>query len=307
MTVFLLGFQWISWRENGSRRRYSARRWRHLNWSEDFLRHGVEAPFLVEQSVGGEDMKVRMEDEVIAEGVDGGGGDATAGQTEAGAEGVAQAFGRGLEKEVEEVAAFAEDAAQHFRKGEHELAVRNVVADGGGDPYAGLTDAALVTGGAEVARLAGEGEELFVAAIGAMNAGEAGGEIAAPEKGADGGDGIGAQRSHGAAVMLFVAGDEIVPSVVDDLTTSMQRGFARQESRSTRRRIATEARRAGGAVGRWRARVPVGTDFEPLGSGTLLETNSNSATDSAGHVLSSSAAPQMPRGTAVPVVKHPMA
>jgi hypothetical protein len=50
-----------------------------------------------------------------------------------------------------------------------------------------------------------------------MKAGEAGGEIAAPEKGADGGDGIGAQWSHGASVVLFVAGDEIVPSVVDDL------------------------------------------------------------------------------------------
>ena len=50
-----------------------------------------------------------------------------------------------------------------------------------------------------------------------MEAGEAGGEIAAPEKGADGGDGIGAQRSHGAAVVLFVAGEEIVVGVVDDL------------------------------------------------------------------------------------------
>ena len=50
-----------------------------------------------------------------------------------------------------------------------------------------------------------------------VKAGEAGGEIAAPEKGADGGDGIGAQRSHGASVVLFVAGDEIVPAVVDEL------------------------------------------------------------------------------------------
>jgi len=49
---------------------------------------------------------------------------------------------------------------------------------------------ALVAGGAEVAGLAGEGEELFVAAIGAMEAGEASGEIAAPEESADGGDGI---------------------------------------------------------------------------------------------------------------------
>lgn len=102
--------------------------------SEAFVRHGVKAAFLVEEAVGGEDVKVRVEDEVVAEGVDGGGGgDASAGQAEAGAEAVAQAFGGGLEKEVEEVPALAEDAAQHFRKGEDELAVRDFVADGGGE------------------------------------------------------------------------------------------------------------------------------------------------------------------------------
>ena len=185
---------------------------------ETFLGHGVEPSFFVEQAVGGEDVEMRMEDEVIAEGVDGGGGgDATARQAESGAEGVAQAFGGGLEKEVEEVPAFAEDAAEHFREGEDELPVRDFVADGGGNPTAGLADAALVAGGAEVAGLAGEGEELFVAAIGTMEAGEAGGEIAAPKEGADGGDGIGAQWSHGAAVVLFVACDEIVPGVADEL------------------------------------------------------------------------------------------
>jgi len=86
-------------------------------------------------------------------------------QAEPGAEGVAQTCGGGLEKEVEEMAAFAEDAAEHFRDCEHELAVRDVVADGGGDPCAGVADAALVAGGAEVAGLAGEGEEFLVAAI----------------------------------------------------------------------------------------------------------------------------------------------
>lgn len=74
-----------------------------------------------------------------------------------------------------------------------------------------------MAGGAEVAGLAGEGEELFVPAIGAVEAGEAGGEVAAAEEGADGGGGFGAQRSHGAAVMLFVAGEEVIPSVVDKL------------------------------------------------------------------------------------------
>ena len=185
---------------------------------EAFVRHGVEAAFLIEQAVRGEDMEVWVEDEVVAEGVDGGsGGEASAGQTEAGAESVAQAFGGGLEKEMAEVPALAEDAAQHFRECEDELAVRDFVADGGGDPSAGLADAALVAGGAEVAGLAGEGEELLVTAIGTMKAGEAGSEIPAPEESADGGDGIGAQWSHGAAVVFFVVGEEIVPGVVDDL------------------------------------------------------------------------------------------
>ena len=48
---------------------------------------------------------------------------------------------------------FAEDASQHFWEGE--LAVRNLVADGTGDPCAGLASLALMAGGAEVAGLAG--------------------------------------------------------------------------------------------------------------------------------------------------------
>jgi hypothetical protein len=50
-----------------------------------------------------------------------------------------------------------------------------------------------------------------------VKSGEPGGEIAAAEEGADGGDGIRAQWSHGAAVVLLVAGDEIIPGVMDDL------------------------------------------------------------------------------------------
>ena len=57
---------------------------------------------------------------------------------------------------------------------------------GGGEdfevPVAGAADAALVAGGAEVAALAGESEEALVAAAGirADQAGESGGEVAAP-------------------------------------------------------------------------------------------------------------------------------
>ena len=51
--------------------------------------------------------------------------------------------------------------------------MRDFVANGGGDPVAGGADAALVAGWTKVTALAGEGEEAFVAAIGALEAGEA--------------------------------------------------------------------------------------------------------------------------------------
>ena len=72
------------------------------------------------------------------------------------------------------------------------MAVRDFVANGGGDPVAGGADAALVTGWTKVAALAGEGEEAFVAAVGALESGEAGGEVAAAEEVADGGEDVGA-------------------------------------------------------------------------------------------------------------------
>jgi hypothetical protein len=87
------------------------------------------------------------------------------------------------------VAAFAEDTAQHLGDGEDELAVGDFVADCVGDPLANGAGAALVAGGAEVSALAGESEEAFVAAIRALVTGKAGGEVAATEKGLDGGDG----------------------------------------------------------------------------------------------------------------------
>ena len=95
--------------------------------------------------------------------------------------------------------------------------MRYVVADRAGDPFAGLADAALVAGRAEVTGLSSEGEELFVPAIWAMEAGEAGGKVATAHERADGGDGIRAQRSHGASMVLFVAVKEITPNLVDDL------------------------------------------------------------------------------------------
>ena len=112
---------------------------------------------------------------------------------ESGAKGVAEGVGGGLEKKMEEVAAFAEDAAEHFGNGKHELAVGDGMADGVGDPCAGVKGAALVAGGAEVAGFAGEGEEVLVAAVGAEESGEAGSEVAAVEEVLDAFDGLGTQ------------------------------------------------------------------------------------------------------------------
>jgi hypothetical protein len=147
----------------------------------------VEAAIRGEESVGGKDVEVRVENEVVAESVDGGDAPEFAvGEIEAGAEGVAEGlirpprmagspfglrlrlrpkrlrpsalFGGGVEEVAEELAALAEDAAQDFGDGEDELAVGDFVADGGGNPVAGGADAALMAGWAEVAALAGEGE-----------------------------------------------------------------------------------------------------------------------------------------------------
>ena len=54
------------------------------------------------------------------------------------AKGVSEGISGGFEEQIEEVAAFAEDAAEHFRDGKDELAVGDGVAHGLGDPCAGL-------------------------------------------------------------------------------------------------------------------------------------------------------------------------
>ena len=171
---------------------------------EVFGGHAVEAAVGGEESVGGKDMEVGVEDEVVTEGVEGGdGSDAALREVESGAEGVLEGVDGGVKEKGEEPAAFAKDAAQDTGDGEDELAVGNFVADGGGDPFAGGADAALVAGGAEVAALAGEGEEAFVAAVRALKAGEAGGEVAAAEEGLERWRRRRRERSEGFAVVSF--------------------------------------------------------------------------------------------------------
>lgn len=203
-------------------------------WLETLYGKFVEGAVLVVETGGGEDMKVRVEDEVVAEGLDGGDcGELAVGEVKAGVEPIAQRFDGGAEKQVEEVASLTEDAAQGPGHGENELAVGDVVAEGVADPVAGGADTALMAGGAEVATLAGEGEELFVAAIGALKAGETSGEVAAAVEAIDDGNGIAAEGSVGLAMAVLVGGEEFAPSVVNNLP----------EGRG--------ARREGAGAGRW--------------------------------------------------------
>jgi hypothetical protein len=121
----------------------------------------VEEAGVVEEAAGAEDVKMRMPYKVIAEGLDAGDGGEFAlcgsGEAELGAHPVVERFGGGAKEVVEEVAALTEDAAQLAGNGEDELAMRNGLAQGFGDPAAGGADAALVAGRADVATLAGEG------------------------------------------------------------------------------------------------------------------------------------------------------
>ncbi len=97
------------------------------------------------------------------------------------------------------------------------MAMRHLEADLVSDPIAESADAALVTAGAEVPGLAGEGQQLFMAAVGALEPGEPGGKIAASVELVDHGDSILAQWSVSLAVAGFVVGDELVPCVMDNL------------------------------------------------------------------------------------------
>jgi hypothetical protein len=83
-----------------------------------------------------------------------------------------------------------------------------------------------VARGAEVVALTGEGEKAFVAAVRALESGEAGSEVTATEEGLDGGVGGGVERAESFAVFAFVVGEEVVPAVVDELPEGRSAGAA---------------------------------------------------------------------------------
>jgi len=132
---------------------------------------------------------------------------------------------------IEELAALAEDAAKGFRHRKHELAVRHLEAEDSGDPVAGLADFALMAARAEVARLAGEGEEALVAAVGTLEPRESGGEVSAAVELANDVNGVASQRAVNGAVAFLITGFEVGPAVVDDLPEGRGSGTARAVDR----------------------------------------------------------------------------
>ena len=165
---------------------------------------------------GGDDVDVGVPEEKVAEGLD---GDDEAGlavglagaQAEPGGEGGV----RGEIEMAEASAVVAEERAEEAGEGEDDVAVGDGGADGVGDEGTLDTGAALVARGAEAALFTGEGEEEFVVAVGAVQAGEAGVEIAALEEGGDGGGVVG------------VEGRQRVGVIVEDLPNGGGAGLAR--------------------------------------------------------------------------------
>lgn len=171
---------------------------------------------------------MRMEVQVVAEGLNrGDGGESAFGKLEPRPHPVLEAVDGRAEEMIEELASFAEDPAEGFRHGEDELAVRHLEAEDAGDPVAGGADFALMATRAVVPRLAGEGEEALVAAVGALEPRESGGEVAAAMELAHDIDRVVAQWAVNGAVALFVAGDKIGPTVVDDLPEGRSAGATR--------------------------------------------------------------------------------
>lgn len=145
----------------------------------------------VEDFGGGDDVDVRVPEEKIAESLESH-DEAGLADGAVGAEadpGVDGAMG-GVVEVAEQRAVAEEERADEARHGEDKMPVGHWGADGVGDERTFDERAPLVAGGAEAALLAGESEEEFVVAVGAVEAGEAGVEVAAAQEGGDGGGGL---------------------------------------------------------------------------------------------------------------------
>lgn len=179
----------------------------------------------IQQPLGHQGMDVGVEVEILAEGVEGEEeGRASARQSQGGAKKLGQRLLRDGTEAPEEGAIAAKERAQYFGQGEDDVTVgyrqENVVHQVGG----GLENLALMAGGTEPTSLAGEGDEVFVRAMVAADAGEATFEDAAlKELPEDLGD-DGTERAEAELVGLRIAVHE---GVVVTLDTLPHRGFAR--------------------------------------------------------------------------------
>ena len=129
-----------------------------------------------------------------------------------GRNGGADVFGEALvcqgAEAFEEPAVTLEIGAEHFRNRQDVMAVGHGRQDAGGEEGGGGLDVFLVAGGAEPAAFAGEGQEVFVAAVVAADAGEASVEIAAVEEFVDDLGHDGAQGAEAGLVVLGVDFDK---------------------------------------------------------------------------------------------------
>ena len=172
-------------------------------------RQRMEDAVAGEEAVGDEGVEVRVEVEVFAEGVQGEDeGGLGVGEAEGGAEVFGEALvGSGAEV-FEEAAVALEIGAEHFGDGQDVMTVGHGREDAGGEEGGGGLDVFLVAGGTEPAAFAGEGEEVFVAAVVAADPGEAAVEVAAVEEFVDDLGDDGAQGAEAGLVVVRVALDE---------------------------------------------------------------------------------------------------
>jgi hypothetical protein len=137
-------------------------------------------------------------------------------------------FADGLPREgweaLEHVAMEVEEGAETFGDGPDELAMGNESADLVGEMEAKKEGAFLGATGADAALLAGEGDEEFVPAIGATDAGEAVVEVAALEELVDGLVDDGSPITKLAGITFGIDGAEVIEVLADE---AMEVGFQR--------------------------------------------------------------------------------
>lgn len=169
----------------------------------------------IEDPGGGDDMHVGMPEEKIPEGLHGDDEARLAGgAVGAEAEPVGDGEMGGVVEVVEQRAVPEEERADEPEHGENNVSMGHGRADGVGDEATLDESAPLVAAGAEAALFAGEGEEELVIALGAVQAGETGVQVAAAEEGMNRGSDLGRQ------------GAKRAPVIVEDLPDGRSAGLA---------------------------------------------------------------------------------